>query len=388
MSRKVFMARLDFSKVPEYGNRQMFLDPAGPVTIQRYDDYRYQRMVDYVKAQRGAFWIPDEVTLLKDRTDYEQASEAMRFIFTMQLLRQTALDSEQGRAPVQVFTPVCSLPESEAWALWWTAFEQIHSESYSHIIRNIYQVSKDQFNSLHSVDEILGMLSGIDKYYHNLHVINSKKVVYDELSSQHALTPDLERALYVSEHDHIKAIYLSLIASYGLEAVRFMVSFTTSLAMNENKLFMGNGNIIKLILADETLHTEATAWMINTVVKDDYRFREVAHELRHEAHDMLVDVVDEEKRWAHFQFQKGNILDLTEQNMCRHVERTANIRYSKIGVSYATNHVAPIYPWFESYLDSNSFQAALQETEGTDYLVDILTTRLDVDTLPRIIKRY
>jgi ribonucleoside-diphosphate reductase beta chain len=382
------MAKLDFTKVPEYAGRQMFLDPAGPVTIQRYDDFRYQRMVDYVKAQRGAFWIPDEVTLLKDRIDYEQASEAMRFIFTMQLLRQTALDSEQGRAPAQVFTPVCSLPEAEAWALWWTAFEQIHSESYSHIIRNIYQVSKDQFNSLHSVDEILGMLSGIDKYYHELHVINSKKVVRDDLLEKKLLTSELDKVLYISEHDHIKAIYKALIASYGLEAVRFMVSFTTSLAMNENKLFMGNGNIIKLILADETLHTEATAWMINTVVKDDYRFREVAHELKNEARDMLVQVVDEEKKWANFQFQKGNILDLTETNMCNHVDRTASIRFGKIGVNYATNFVAPIYPWFESYLDSNSFQAALQETEGTDYLVDILTTFLDVGKLPTIIKRY
>lgn len=382
------MSKLDFTKVPEYAGRQMFLDPAGPVTIQRYDDYRYQKMVDYVKGQRGSFWIPDEVTLLKDRIDYEQASEAMRFIFTMQLLRQTALDSEQGRAPVQVFTPVCSLPESEAWVLWWTAFEQIHSESYSHIIRNIYQASKEQFNSLHSVSEILEMLSGIDKYYHELHIVNSKKAVHDDLFAKNALSEEVKKALYVSEHEHVKAVYKALVASYGLEAIRFMVSFTTSLAMNENKIFMGNGNIIKLILADETLHTEATAWMLNTIVKDDYRFREVAHELRAEAKDMLVQVVDEEKRWAKYQFQKGNILDLTEKNMCNHVDRTANIRFGQIGFHYATNHVAPIYPWFETYLNSNKSQAALQETESVDYLVGILTNFLNVDTLPRVIKRY
>lgn len=381
------MAKLDFTKVPEYAGRQMFLDPAGSVTIQRYDDYRYQRMVDYVKTQRGAFWIPDEVTLMKDRIDYESASEAMRFIFTMQLLRQTALDSEQGRAPAQVFTPVCSIPEAEAWALWWTAFEQIHSESYSHIIRNIYQSSKDQFNSIHDTKEIMEMLSGVDRYYHDLHVINSKKVVFDDAKLANT-DPRVLKYLEVSEHDHIKAIYKALIASYGLEAIRFMVSFTTSLAMNENKLFMGNGNIIKLILADETLHTEATAWMINTVIKDDSRFTEVAHELKNEVKDMLVDVVDEEKRWAKFQFKKGNVLDLTEASMCNHVDRTANIRFSKIGVKYATTFVDPIFPWFESYMDSNKTQSALQETEGTDYLVDILTTQLDLSKLPPIIKRY
>lgn len=382
------MSQLDFTKVPEYGNRQMFLDPAGPVTIQRYDDYRYQRQVDFVKAQRGAFWIPDEVTLLKDRMDYQTASETMRFIFTMQLLRQTALDSEQGRAPVQVFTPVCSIPEAEAWALWWTAFEQIHSESYSHIIRNIYEVSKDQFNSIHNVPEILNMLSGIDKYYHELHVLNSRKVVYDDLDKQGLLTPEMSTVLAVPEHTHVKAVYKALIASYGLEAIRFNVSFTTSLGMNENKIFMGNGNIIKLILADETLHTDATAWMLNTVVRDDHRFKEVAYELRHEVRDMLVDVVDEEKRWAKYQFQKGGILDLTEAGMCNHVDRTANIRFGRIGINYPTTHTAPIYPWFEKYFDSNKTQQALQETEGTDYLLNVLTNNLKFDKLPAVIKRY
>lgn len=380
--------RLDFTQVPNYGTRQMFLDPAGPVTIQRYDDYRYQRMVDYVKAQRGAFWIPDEVTLLKDRTDYERASEAMRFIFTMQLLRQTALDSEQGRAPVQAFTPVCSIPETEAWVLWWTAFEQIHSESYSHIIRNIYQMSKEQFNMLHEVKEIVDMLSGIDKYYHELHAQNCSIETLDNLKAQNKATPDICRLLEVSEHDRVKAVYKALIASYGLEAIRFMVSFTTSLMMNEAKLFMGNGNIIKLILADETLHTEATAWILNTVIRDDYRFREVAHELRHEVKDILVDVVDEEKRWATYQFQHGGVLEMTEQNMHRHIDRTANIRFAKIGVQYPTVEVAPIFPFFERYFNSNATQVALQETEGTDYLVDILTTNFDPSKLPKIIKRY
>lgn len=381
------MSTLDFTKVPAYGRRQMFLDPAGPVTIQRYDDYRYQRQVDFVKAQRGAFWIPDEVTLIKDKIDFDNAPENMKFIFTMQLLRQTALDSEQGRAPVQVFTPVCSIPETEAWALWWTAFEQIHSESYSHIIRNIYQVSKDQFNSIHAVPEIMSMLSGIDKYYHDLHYVNSKKVVYDEMEQQGFLTTEISKALYVSEHEHIKAIYKALIASYGLEAVRFMVSFTTSLAMNEKKIFMGNGNIIKLILADETLHTDATAWIINTIVRDDKRFTEVAHELKHEVRDMLVDVVDEEKNWAKFQFQKGGILDLTEAAMIQHVDRTAAIRYNRIGVRFGNPEQAPVFPWFEGYLNSNKSQAALQETEGTDYLLDILTSNVDLAALPRVIRR-
>ncbi len=74
----------------------------------------------------------------------------------------------------------------------------------------------------------------------------------------------------VNEKEHIRAIYMALHASYALEAFRFMVSFATSLAMVENKIFIGNGNIIQLILQDELLHKEWTAFLINQVVKEDH----------------------------------------------------------------------------------------------------------------------
>ena len=53
---------------------------------------------------------------------------------------------------------------------------------------------------------------------------------------------------------YIKAISMARHASYALEASRFMVSFATSVAMVENRIFMGNGNVISLILQDELLH--------------------------------------------------------------------------------------------------------------------------------------
>jgi ribonucleoside-diphosphate reductase beta chain len=76
------------------------------------------------------------------------------------LLRQTALDSLQGRAPSQVFTPVVSLPELEALIYNWSFFEtNIHSKSYSHIIRNIYNVPKEVFNTIHDTQEIINIIN-------------------------------------------------------------------------------------------------------------------------------------------------------------------------------------------------------------------------------------
>ncbi len=126
----------------DYLNRKMFLDPAGPVTIQRFEEVKYQKLQKIEQSARGFFWVPEEVNLSKDANDMKDASEAVAHIFTSNVLRQTALDSLQGRAPAQVFTPVCSIPELEAIMSNWSFFEtNIHSRSYSHIIRNIYNVA-------------------------------------------------------------------------------------------------------------------------------------------------------------------------------------------------------------------------------------------------------
>jgi ribonucleoside-diphosphate reductase beta chain len=312
----------------------------------------------------------------------------------MNLLRQTALDSIQGRAPVQIFTPVCSVPEIEAWVQWWSAFEQIHSESYSHIIRNIYQMPTEQFNAIHKTGPIIDMLSGIDKYYNTLHVFNSHVVSIEDYKRQINENPKLKQVFgpvieylereELTEYKHIKAIYLALVASYGLEAIRFMVSFCTSLGMVENKLFIGNGNVISLILADELLHTDATAWILNNLVKNDQRFSQIAHDCREEVYDMLMSVVAEEKAWAKFQFQKGTVLGMNEQIMCNQVDWTAQERFKAIGIKYDAGIKSAPLPWMNKHMNTNKTQTALQENESVSYLIGAMTSEINYDSLPRL----
>ena len=156
----------NISKQTNYLKRTMFLDPEGPVTVQRFEEVKYPKLQKFEELARGFFWVPEEISLTKDKIDHKEASEAVKHIFTSNLLRQTALDSIQGRAPFQVFGPVVSIPELEALMLTWSFFEtSIHSKSYSHIIRNVYNVPKEEFNKIHDTAEIINMASNIGKYY-------------------------------------------------------------------------------------------------------------------------------------------------------------------------------------------------------------------------------
>ncbi len=254
----------NLKKQTNYLKRKMFLDPEGPVTVQRFEEVKYPKIQKFEELARGFFWVPEEISLTKDKIDHKEASDAVKHIFTSNLLRQTALDSIQGRAPAQVFGPVISIPELEALVNNWSFFEtNIHSKSYSHIIRNVYGVPKEEFNKIHDTDEIVNMAANIGRYYEDLHVLNCRKELGEDIP------------IYV----HKRAILLALHASYALEALRFMVSFATSLAMVENKIYIGNGNIISLILQDELLHTEWTGWLINQVVKDDDDFIKITRRM-------------------------------------------------------------------------------------------------------------
>ena len=353
----------------DYLRRKMFLDPAGPVTVQRFEEVKYNKLAKFEQEARGFFWVPEEISLTKDAQDFKDASETVKHIFTSNLLRQTALDSLQGRGPSQIFTPVCSIPELEALMYNWSFFEtNIHSRSYSHIIRNIYNVPKDVFNTIHDTEEIVAMASSVGKYYDDLHQMNCRK----------ELGLDAE-----SDKSYIKAIWLALNASYALEAFRFMVSFATSLAMVENKIFIGNGNIIGLILQDEILHRDWTAWMINQVVKEDPRFAEAKQECEGEVYQMYLDVIREEKAWADYLFNKGPVIGLNAQILKDFVDFTAANALKEIGIKYQSPapRSTPI-PWFNKHVDVSKKQTALQENESTNYVIGVMSDSLDYEELP------
>jgi ribonucleoside-diphosphate reductase beta chain len=213
------------------------------------------------------------------------------------------------------------------------------------------------------------MASSVGKYYDDLHIINCHK----EIGTQY------------SEEAHIRAIWLALHASYALEAFRFMVSFATSLAMVENKIFIGNGNIISLILQDELLHKGWTAYLINQVVKEDPRFAKAKAECEAEVYNIYMDVIREEKEWADYLFKKGPVIGLNANILKDFVDYTAATGLKEIGIKYHSPapKTTPI-PWFNKHSDTSKKQSALQETESTSYVIGVMSDAIDYDSLPSL----
>ena len=56
-----------------------------PLGVQRYDSFKYPIFDKLTQQQLGYFWRPEEVSLQKDRADYQKLSAQQKHIFSSNL---------------------------------------------------------------------------------------------------------------------------------------------------------------------------------------------------------------------------------------------------------------------------------------------------------------
>lgn len=144
-------------------NQPMFFGQ--PLGVQQYTSFKYPIFEKITQTQLGFFWKPDEVSLQKDRADYQSLRPEHKHIFTSNLKYQIMLDSVQGRGPGLAFIPYCSLPELESAMSVWEFMEGIHSRSYTHIVKNLYSQPEDVFNTILDDEKILSRASTVTASY-------------------------------------------------------------------------------------------------------------------------------------------------------------------------------------------------------------------------------
>ncbi len=351
--------------------QKLFLDDRG-TGIARYDQVKYNVFARLTKEQKGFFWQPEEINLTKDSKDYKLLTVHEQNIFRYNLMRQIVLDSVQGRAPALAFLPVCTLPELESWIVWWTASEQVHSDSYTYIIRNLYSDPSVIFDNIMSIPEIVACTEDISKYYDQL---DEAIIQYKQSIINFRPQADIDRFY----HNLKKAIWLALNAVNALEGIRFYVSFACSWAFAELGKMEGNAKIIRLICRDENLHLGGTQTLIKLLVKDDPDFAEIAvnPDVQAEVRKIFTDVINQEKAWAKFLFKGGSMIGLSEQLLVDYVDYIAYTRMTSIGLEPVVSKKTNSLPWTQNWISSKNLQVTPQQTELTSYIIG--SVRQDVN---------
>jgi len=339
-----------------------------PLGVQRYDNFKYPTFDRLTQQQLGYFWRPEEVSLQKDRADYQTLRPEQKHIFTSNLKYQILLDSVQGRGPGLAFIPYCSLPELEACMTIWETMEMIHSRSYTYIIKNVYPDPSDVFDTILDDEKIISRAESVTKAYDEF--INYAQ----EYGQSNQWKPDWK------EHPNAqwtlkelkRHLYRSVVNVNILEGIRFYVSFACTFAFGELKLMEGSSKIISLIARDESQHLVLTQTIIkNWQNNDDPDMLEIMKEEEDNVYDMYRQAVDEEKSWAEYLFKDGSMIGLNAKLLSSYVEYIANRRMRAIGLKpiFDTPMSNNPLPWTQHWLSSKGMQVAPQETEVESYMV-------------------
>ena len=335
---------------------------------QRFDQQKYPVFEKLNQQQLGFFWRPEEVSLQKDRNDFQQLTDEQKHIFTSNLKYQTLLDSVQGRGPCLAFLPFCSLPELESMLVAWDFSETIHSRSYTYIMKNVYPDPTAVLDTIIDTPEIMDRARTVTEAY-------DKFITY---SHQYHLNGK------GSMRELKKLLYLTLVNVNILEGIRFYVSFACSFAFGELKLMEGSAKIISLIARDENLHLAVSQNIINNYRRNenDKEMLDIMKECEQQVYDMYDTAVQQEKDWAKYLFNHGSMIGLNDTLLNQYVEFMANKRMKAIGLKgpydQPTNN-NPL-PWTTHWLNSRGLQNAPQETEIESYVVGGIKQDVEKET--------
>ncbi|AAX44586.1 ribonucleotide reductase class Ia beta subunit [Prochlorococcus phage P-SSM2] len=352
-----------------------------PLGVQRYDNFKYPSFENLTKQQLGYFWRPEEVSLQKDRGDYQTLRPEQKHIYTSNLKYQIMLDSVQGRAPGMAFLPYCSLPELEACMEVWSFMEMIHSRSYTYVIKNVYADPSEVFDKILSDDRILSRAASVTESYDDF--INEAQG-WGQSNLWRDMDKSLDTSLPVLEMKEVKRkLYRAVTNVNILEGIRFYVSFACSFAFGELKVMEGSAKIISLIARDENQHLAITQNILNNWRKgDDPEMVEIMKEEEQWTYQMFEKCVNEEKMWAEYLFKDGSMIGLNDKLLHQYVEWVANRRMRSIGMKPVYDIAAknnPL-PWTEHWISSKGLQVAPQETEVESYIVGGIKQDVKKDT--------
>lgn len=362
--------------------------------IARYETVKHRVFEDLTEKQLSFFWRPEEVNLMTDKAQYDKLPEHEKRIFTNNLKYQTLLDSIQGRGPSEALLSICSDVSLETWIQTWSFSETIHSRSYTHIMRNLYEDPSKEFDEIVLDDAIMARAESITKYYDDLiNAIREYENIKTLISEEEQHDPSGMQLVGAWKRyekdldDAMRKLYLCMHAINALEAIRFYVSFACTFNFFENKgVLEGNTKIMKLIARDEQLHLKGTQYMIRQWQsgKEGEHWKRIAEELKDEATKLFLEVNQQEKDWVDDLFKFGTVPGLNHTNLKGYVDYITDIRMRHAGLNSPYKGLKNPLVWMSKYLNSEGVQSAPQEVEIDSYLI----SQIDEDINPEVLDGF
>ena len=208
------------------------------------------------------FWLPEEISVSKDLKCWSMLSEKEKELYKKVLAGLTLLDTKQGNNGVPSMMNLTENLQRKAVLSFMGTMEEIHAKSYSSIFMTL--LSNDQ------IDELFNWIE-------NEPTLQRKA--------------DLILAQYENTNDN-ESLYLSMVTSVFLESFLFYSGFFYPLYLAGQGKMVASGEIISLILRDESLHGKYIGLLAQELFNsfDEYK----KSELKNKAYSIFESLMENE----------------------------------------------------------------------------------------------
>ncbi|MBN3526853.1 class 1b ribonucleoside-diphosphate reductase subunit beta [Paenibacillus apiarius] len=172
------------------------------------------------------FWLDTEIPISKDLKSWVKLSQNEKLTFMRVLGGLTLLDTEQGNVGMPMIAQHVADKQKKAILIFQAAMEEIHAKSYSTIFTTVAssEMINDTFEWVKEDKHLQYKTSRIDSYYKNI------------------------------QDGGNLSLYQAMVASVFLESFLFYSGFFYPLYLAGQGKMVASGEIIKLIVRDESVH--------------------------------------------------------------------------------------------------------------------------------------
>ena len=288
------------------------------------------------------FWLPEEVPISKDLKSWSELNANEKKLYKRVLAGLTLLDTKQANDGAPSMMSLTEDFQRKAVLSFMGTMEEIHAKSYSSI-----------FTTLLSVEEINELFQWIE----------------DEPTLQRKA--ELVLAQYRNTTNP-KNLYLSMVTSVFLESFLFYSGFFYPLYLAGQGKMVASGEIISLILRDESLHGKYIGLLAQELYNEfDEEIKKEVNAKRDKIRDALMENEENYTRLIY----KGTGL---EDEVINFLKFNANTAMNNLGFE-AVYEVTPVNPIVLNGLSTETKTHDFFSTKGNGYQKGVYEELQDED---------
>ena len=288
------------------------------------------------------FWLPEEISVSKDLKNWNELSERERTLYKRVLAGLTLLDTKQGNNGIPSMMSLTENFQRKAVLSFMGTMEEIHAKSYSSIFTTLL--------SNREIDEL-----------------------FDWIETEETLQRKAELILeqYENTKDE-KSLYLSMVTSVFLESFLFYSGFFYPLFLAGQGKMVASGEIISLILRDESLHGK----YIGLLAQEKYNTfsDEVKKELDEKMYEIFNKLMENEMNYTKLIYAESGM----ENEVINFLKYNANRALENLGFDNYYE-VDPINPIVLNGLSTETKTHDFFSTKGNGYQKGIYEELEDED---------